>query len=730
MLLDRLTRLSVKLSEQRHLAAVRRGLLSMLPLVMIGSIAVLINNLPIQAYQQFMARVFGADWKNVGATLYNASFGIMSLATCCSVSHSLAATSRAGKEGSASPVISMLVSLAAVATIMYNGTGLPFEWTGSMGFFASLVIACCASEIFTLLCRVVPFEKLRYASETDDMLSGPLHAIVPAIITLLLAAALRLSLNALGVEDIYQLVYSSFSKPFLGLPNTVLTAILVNFIEHLLWFLGIHGTNLFEPVIAELYTAAMNENTANILMGLPPENILTKPFFDVFVYMGGAGCTLCLIIALTIRGRSRDESYLSRAALPMGLFNINEVVIYGLPIIFNLIYIIPFILTPIILTCTSWLAMQTGLVPLTVETVGWSTPPFLSGYIATGSWRGAALQLVNLAIGTMAYMPFVAVAEKSRRLQLQSSHEKIVELSLENNVYVQHKLLTRDDSAGHLARLMSHELRRAIDESEITLHYQPQLNAPGEVIGVEALLRWSHPRYGYIAPQVVVKLAEEGGFITYLGNWIIDEAFRQKSEWLAKGLDVRMCINLSVEQLYSTSLVAEIDAMLRRYGLDPEGIEFEVTESIAVHEDNLPSQTLNRLRELGVRIAIDDFGMGHSSLVYIKMFPVQTIKIDGSLVRDVVTDKSDQEIISSICTLSRSLEMEAVAEFIETQAQRDMLENLGVDVFQGWLYAKAMPAGECFDYVMGEAAEQLEIAGEPIDSEDTAPQRFRHAGWK
>lgn len=699
----------------------------MLPLVMIGSLAVLVNNLPIDAYQQFMERVFGADWKNVGGTLYNASFGIMSLAACCTVSHSLAVTSRAGRAGNASPAIAMLVALAAVSTIMYNGTGLPFEWIGSMGFFASLIIACAASEFFTFLCHVVPLGKLRFASETDDMLSAPLHAIIPAVVTLLIAAAGRLALNAAGVEDIYRLIYSSFSEPFLGMPNTILTAILVNFIEHLFWFFGIHGTNLFEPVIAELYTTAMDGNIANILAGLAPVNILTKPFFDAFVYMGGAGCTLCLIIALTIRGGSRDERYLSRVALPMALFNINEVVIYGLPIIFNPIYIIPFIFTPIILTCTSWLAMSLGLVPLTVLTVGWSTPPFLSGYIATGSWSGAVLQLVNLAIGTLVYLPFVILGQKTRKLQLESSLEKIVELSVENNVYIKQRLLSRDDGTGHLARLLSHELRRAVDEGGLTLHYQPQVDTSGQVTGVEALLRWFHPRYGYITPPVVVKLAEEGGFIHDMGLWILDEAFRQKSVWLSLGLDLRMCVNLSVEQLYSPLIVQGVDEMISRYDLDPSGIELEVTESIAVHEDKLPSQTLAQLRELGVRIAIDDFGMGHSSLVYIKMFPVQTIKIDGSLVRDVVTDKSDQEIISSICTLAKSLGMEAVSEYVETEAQRDMLEKLGVDVFQGWLYAKAMPAAECFKYIAGSSMEQLDLlekppegAGEPACAETSA----------
>ncbi len=238
-------------------------------------------------------------------------------------------------------------------------------------------------------------------------------------------------------------------------------------------------------------------------------------------------------------------------------------------------------------------------------------------------------------------------------------------------------------------------LRRAIEEDEFELYYQPTvLLRTGEITGVEALLRWEHPQTGLESPAEVVSLAEETGLITPLGLWVLGEACRRAREWQtlypsAPPLEVN--VNLSARQFRDPGLAREIRNVLAETGLDPASLVLEITES-ALMEDVLSTLgTLRWLKNLGIKLAIDDFGTGYSSLAYLKLFPIDAIKIDRSITSGVERDPADLAVASATITLAHALGLEVVAEGIEKTEELVELQRLGCDLGQGHYFAKPQP---------------------------------------
>jgi EAL domain-containing protein (putative c-di-GMP-specific phosphodiesterase class I) len=258
-------------------------------------------------------------------------------------------------------------------------------------------------------------------------------------------------------------------------------------------------------------------------------------------------------------------------------------------------------------------------------------------------------------------------------------------------------LVDRPGEVGSIARVLANDLLQSIKKNELFLEYQPQVDClSGKIIGVEALLRWKHAIMGRIPPSLFIVLAEEIGFIGEIGLWVCEESCRQIKEWQDHGITgVVMSFNVSVKQLSDPDLPEKIESCILKYGIDPSCMKAEVTESTGLSSDMGHNILLQDIRLMGVNIAIDDFGMGHSSLVYLKQFPVSMIKLDGSLVKDVTVSKISSDIISSISELCKTMDIELLAEFVETEAQAIMLKKLGCHVFQGYLYSPALSPSAC-----------------------------------
>lgn len=243
---------------------------------------------------------------------------------------------------------------------------------------------------------------------------------------------------------------------------------------------------------------------------------------------------------------------------------------------------------------------------------------------------------------------------------------------------------------------MESQLRRALEREEFRLYFQPQMDATRQVVtGIEALLRWLNPQLGLVSPADFIPLAEDTGLIVPIGDWVLQEACRQIREWQAQGLPaIPVAVNLSARQFRQHDLVRRVAHALEANGLPPHSLTLEVTEGALIEDIQLSSRTLDELKGLGVQLAIDDFGIGYSSLNYIKHFPLDFLKIDSSFIRDVTTSPKDAAIVQSVITLSHSLKLEVVAEGVETEEQLAFLQAHGCDQVQGYLCSRPLPAVE------------------------------------
>ncbi|HEX8986487.1 MAG TPA: EAL domain-containing protein [Rhodocyclaceae bacterium] len=244
------------------------------------------------------------------------------------------------------------------------------------------------------------------------------------------------------------------------------------------------------------------------------------------------------------------------------------------------------------------------------------------------------------------------------------------------------------------------ELRRAISNGELELHYQPKVCASsGSNCGVEALVRWRHPARGLVPPGDFIAVAEESDLIVDIGNWVVDEACRQSAAWQATGLTPTVAVNVSAKQLQQEDFVERITGAAARHGIPPSRLQVEVTESLVMADPKRAAALLGRLREIGVTVAIDDFGTGYSSLSYLRRLPIDVIKIDRSFVMNADRVEEDAQIVRTIVALAQALKMFVVAEGVENEAQAVLLRSLGCDAVQGYFYARPAPATEILDWL-------------------------------
>ncbi|GAB7190834.1 hypothetical protein NUM3379_15410 [Kineococcus sp. NUM-3379] len=261
----------------------------------------------------------------------------------------------------------------------------------------------------------------------------------------------------------------------------------------------------------------------------------------------------------------------------------------------------------------------------------------------------------------------------------------------------------RSDAGVDRLRLLG-ELRRGIAAGELRLHHQPLVRlADDSLCGVEALVRWQHPTRGLLPPGAFIDLAEQSGLVRELGTWVLDAAVEQAARWARDpGMPVvEMSVNLSARQLTDPGLLDTVTATLARHGLDPHLLVLEVTETALVNDPDAAADALAALKELGIGIAVDDFGTGWASLTYLQRFPVDELKIDRSFVNDLGPGEGDGAIVATCVQLARAKGIRSVAEGVETAEQRDALRELGCDVAQGYLYSRPLDAEALRAWVVG-----------------------------
>ncbi|WP_216329770.1 putative bifunctional diguanylate cyclase/phosphodiesterase [Deinococcus aestuarii] len=258
-----------------------------------------------------------------------------------------------------------------------------------------------------------------------------------------------------------------------------------------------------------------------------------------------------------------------------------------------------------------------------------------------------------------------------------------------------HLSLFAADQAVGGPSLIEERLRGALDRGELTLHYQPQFDVRGErVVATEALLRWTDAELGPVSPEHFIPLAESTGLVVEIGAWVLDEACRQAAVWRQVGWKGHMAVNVSPRQLAEPEWVERVLGTLERHGLRGPDLELELTEHAVVQDARAAAQTLGRLRDAGVRIAVDDFGTGHTTLLYLLEFPLQVLKIDRRLVQGALEREGERRVLQALVALAQGLTLDVVAEGVETGAQRAQMEELGVGFVQGYLLGRPVAADQ------------------------------------
>jgi diguanylate cyclase (GGDEF)-like protein/PAS domain S-box-containing protein len=254
---------------------------------------------------------------------------------------------------------------------------------------------------------------------------------------------------------------------------------------------------------------------------------------------------------------------------------------------------------------------------------------------------------------------------------------------------------------------LEYELRHALERDEFRLQYQPQVDIQqGRIVGIEALIRWQHPERGMVPPDQFISIAEETGLILPIGEWVLQQACSQMRDLLVAGLPaISLSVNLSVRQLREADLVDKVRQTLRQSDLDAPMLDLEITESMLMSDIDRVMQTLNQLSELGVNISVDDFGTGHSSLAYLKQFPISTLKIDRSFIRDIPEDKDDVSITIAIINMARGLGLNTVAEGVEIKEQLDFLKTHECNLMQGYYFSKPVDFEEIVVLLQQQQAE-------------------------
>ncbi|MNQ76680.1 Phytochrome-like protein cph2 [compost metagenome] len=245
------------------------------------------------------------------------------------------------------------------------------------------------------------------------------------------------------------------------------------------------------------------------------------------------------------------------------------------------------------------------------------------------------------------------------------------------------------------------DLRQGLQGNELLLHYQPQVNSEGRIIGAEALMRWQHHERGIVYPNEFIPLAEETGLILPLGRWALQAACAQLVAWAKHPETSRlgMAVNVSARQFHHPDFVEEMLTVLRYTGADPKKLKLELTEGLLIEDMESTIAKMVELKEIGIGLSLDDFGTGYSSLSYLKSLPLDQLKIDQSFIRDVLVDPNDAAIACAIVSLSQILGLSVIAEGVETEAQRTFLVNHGCQAYQGYLFSPPLPAEQFREYV-------------------------------
>ncbi|GKU27657.1 PTS cellobiose transporter subunit IIC [Clostridium folliculivorans] len=419
LLEEKLMPVAAKISGNRYLLAIRDGFMLAMPLLIIGAMSLLVANFPIQGFLDFMASIFGANWKTFFTIPFDATMSIMTIFVVYGIANSLSLHYEL--EGISSGAIALvaffiLTPFATTFTpadskVVYDITGvIPMEWLGSKGLFVGMFTAIFTTEIIRFV--NVRGWVIKMPEGVPPTVSKAFSALIPAFMVIACFDIVRLLFTFTSYHTVHGFIYKILQAPLTSLGDSLGATLIANLFIGLFWVFGIHGANVVGSVMSPIWLSLSADNLTAFKAGGALPHVITQQFQEIYLQLGGSGSTLALCLTMVFLCKSEQCKKLGRLAILPGLFNINEPITFGLPIVLNPIMMIPFILTPMILAVVCYLAISTGLVPRPSGVIiPWTTPAVFGGFLIAGV-RGALLQIVELAVAFLCYYPFIRTVDK------------------------------------------------------------------------------------------------------------------------------------------------------------------------------------------------------------------------------------------------------------------------------------------------------------------------------
>lgn len=409
--------LAEKIDRNRYIGAIKDGFLMTMPLLVVGSIFLLLAFLPFNGYNDFMASIFGEGWMNYLLQVYNATVSLMTIFVIVGVSASMA------KSYSIDSVSCIIISLAAflILLIFPEGSFISIADIGAKGIFLGLISTILSVEIINLALKKNWVIKM--PDSVPSNIKRSFNALIPGLVVFIVFNFIRILFMLTPYESAMNFIYEILQAPLVKLGSSLPAIIIVMLFESVLWAFGIHGSTIIGAVMQPVWLTLTTQNAEAYLAGKELPNIITNEFVNNFIRLGGAGATIGLLILVVFFARSSRYKSLGKVALIPNIFQINEPILFGMPIVMNPLLIIPLVLTPAVIAIVCYIAFATGLVPrINGVIIPWTTPPFISGFLLCG-WRGTALQIVCAIISTGIYYPFFKM-EDNKALLLEKEDFK------------------------------------------------------------------------------------------------------------------------------------------------------------------------------------------------------------------------------------------------------------------------------------------------------------------
>ncbi|WP_180980192.1 EAL domain-containing protein [Vibrio diazotrophicus] len=524
------------------------------------------------------------------------------------------------------------------------------------------------------------------------MVKESLNLVLPAIITLAMVILVNfVILKGLSIFSFDHLLTFDYAN------NPYIFGSVFAVLNSTLWFLGIHGYYALLPMV-ELLQQASDLTYSTVAAGGTAPYAMNLSFMGTFVFIGGSGSTLSLVIALLLFSKQKTLRLIAVASIPIGLINVNEILLFGLPIIFNPRLFLPFLLAPLANVIIGLTAVNLGWVPIPSVSVPFNAPVLVNALIAThGDWHSVALQALNLAVGILIYLPAVKATNKvlgEREIRIASLDTTYMRRQEEAKTLTDDPIVLAQQKEHHQARV--EKQIQNMSQKEFCLEYQPQVvKHSGAVVGCEALVRAMDDQGNLLPPSSFLPWLESAGLMKDMDLWVFKRVAKDIMHWNQLGISVPVSVNITPDTLVDDEYLGKI---ITAIGDVSNRIHVEITEETLLVDERALRRALERLHAMKVKIYIDDFGTGFSSLSYLNRFDIDAIKIDRSFVLALDTHRG-RKVFASLQSVATELDLAVVVEGVETQQQLDAIADHPNLSIQGWLFSRSLKPEDFINYV-------------------------------